>query len=177
MNMKSMADTLPEDFPEIRAQFDSDVEYRRAMQKLAWLYWIPIRMTIPANGEDDETLKIKSDAHFECHLITGDYTTLDVAGADSGVNAITVRISDQSNDLKLFNSAVPMNLFSSPGRVLSVGVLGNPSNSLFYPAPFYHIFGASGGILCEFYNSAATDNIVNLNFFGRKLRAKKPDNE
>ncbi len=161
------------DFDALRANFNAEVNQKLGLRQLEWLYTIPVQIAIPANsGAPDVTVNIKSDAHFECFFITGDFTTLNVANADDGTNHVSVRISDGSNDLKLMDNFIPANLFLSPGRVLAPATAGNPSNNLFYPFPFYHIFPASGGIIIEAQNAGATANTLNLLFWGKKLRAK-----
>lgn len=165
-------DTLGADFPVLRANFENRVQRRLDLQTLEWLYWIPMRVLVPAEAGFDTQIDIKSDAHFQCHYITGDYTTIS-DDVDQGTNLCTVRISDGSNDLKLMNSAVPLDLMLSPGRVRFPGVAGDPSGQLFYPFPFFHTFGANGAILAEFQNSGLTANKVNLLFVGKKLRARK----
>ena len=166
-----MTDTLSNNFGNLKANFQAGVVKKMDYQTLEWLYFIPMRVTVPASSGYDEQIDIKSDAHFQCEYITGDFTTKS-GGVDVGVNQVTVRISDGANDLKLMNSAVPLDLFLSPGRVLAAGVAGNPSGNLFYPFPFKHVFAANGGILAEFQNAGTTDNIVNLLFVGKKLRVR-----
>lgn len=160
------------DFETLKAEFMKQTQHELDMQTLRWLYFIPVHSVVPANDGDDQQVDIKSDAHFKCLWVTGDYTTLGEGPADVGACQLTVRVSDASQDLKLMNSAVPLDLFLSPGRVLNPGVAGNPSNSLFNPFPFGHIFAANGGILCEFQNAASYQNKVNLLFVGLKLRAR-----
>ncbi len=163
-------------YAAMKANFMADVDRKLALRNLEWLYVIPAQITVPASGGGpDLTIDIKRDAHFECFFITGNFTTLNVAGADDGVNHVSIRISDGSNDLKLMDNFVPANLFLSPGRTLSTGVAGNPTNQLFYPFPFYHIFPANGGIIVETQNNGATANVLNLLFWGKKLRAQIGD--
>lgn len=170
---------IPVDIPQynaLKANFHAEVERKLGMRNLEWLYAIPAQITVPANaGGPDTTIDIKRDAHFECFFITGSFTTLNAAGADDGANHVSIRISDGSNDLKLMDNFIPASLFLSPGRVLAPGTAGNPSNQLFYPFPFYHIFPANGGIVIETQNGGATDNVLNLLFWGRKLRAQLGD--
>ncbi len=167
---------IPNNYPQydaLRANFMADVQRKLAMRSLEWLFAIPAQLVIPASGGHSIGIDIKSDAHFECFFITGDFTT-QIAGndpPDDGANHCGIRISDGSNDLKLMENFAPANLFLSPGRVLAPGVTGNPSNQLFYPFPFYHIFPASGSIILEGQNSATAENTVNLLFWGKKLRA------
>jgi hypothetical protein len=159
-------------YDAIKANFNAEVTRKLGLRQLEWLFCIPAQIIIPANaGGPDLTIDIKRDAHFECFFITGSFQTLNVAGADDGVNHVSIRISDGSNDLKLMDNFIPANLFLSPGRTLTPGVAGNPSNSLFYPFPFYHIFPANGGIIVESANNGATQNVLNLLFWGKKLRA------
>jgi len=174
MNMSPLPyrSTPLKDFEKLKADFMQENQRALDMQTLRWLYFIPVHSVISANDGDDQQVDIKSDAHFKCLWVTGDYTTIGAEQADVGACQITVRVSDASQDLKLMNSAVPLDLFLSPGRVLNPGIAGNPSNSLFNPFPFGHIFAANGGILCEFQNAAGGENAVNLLFVGLKLRAR-----
>jgi len=162
---------LSERFKILKTNFQAGLVEKMDMQSLEWLYWIPLRVTVPAGEGFDQQVDIKSDAHFDCKYITGDFQTK-AGGADDGVNHVTVRISDASNDLKLMNSAVPLDLMCSPGRVRTPGLAGDPSNGLFYPFPFEHIFAANGGILAEFQNDSDDDIIVNLLFVGTKKRVR-----
>jgi hypothetical protein len=163
---------LSQGFERLWANFNTQVLQKLETQALECLYIVPAQLVIPPGGIDRE-IDIKADAHFECHFVMGDFTTLSAAGVDNGVNQCSVRITDGSNDLKLMDNFVPVNLFLSPGRTLAEGVAGNPTNQLFYPIPFPHIFAASGKIQIETQNSAVgVDNIVNLLFWGKKLRAR-----
>lgn len=164
---------IPVDFPgfqQVRANFDSQVSRKLGVRQLEWLYTIPFQLSFPVGGGDDVQIDIKRDAHFECYFITGDFTTLTAAGVDDGVCRTSIRITDGSNDLRLMDAFVPTNLFLSPGRQLSPGVAGNPSQQLFYPFPFCHIFPANGSIVIEGQNSGGL-NVVNGLFWGKKLRA------
>lgn len=158
-------------YDAIRAAFNADVSRKLGLRTLEWLFAIPLQLQIPAGGGADISIDIKRDAHFECYFLTGSFTTLNVAGADDGVNHVSIRISDGSNDLKLMENFIPANLFLSPGRTMSPGVAGNPTNQLFYPFPFYHIFPANGSIIVEGANNGGTQNTLNLLFWGKKLRA------
>lgn len=166
------------DISQARAQFQQLKMALLQDQQFNWLFWSPFNISIPAGQGDEQSIDIKSDAHFMVEYVTGNFTTLNGAGpADDGTNHITLRITDGSNDLKLFDAPVPLDLFLSPGRVLAAGVAGNPSNQLFYPIKFEHTFPASGKIILEFQNNADQDNEVNLLFMGRKLLAKPNDME
>lgn len=162
----------PAGFNSLKANFKAAVNKRLDTQTLEWLYIVPASIVIPAGEGADVLSDVKADAHFQCQMVTGNYTTLAAGPVDDGTNHCTVRISDASNDLRLMDSPVPLDLFLSPGRVLSAGIAGDPSNALFYPVPFFHTFTASGGILCEFQNQSDYANTVNLLFIGKKLRAR-----
>jgi hypothetical protein len=145
------------------------------------LHWEPYSRIIPkqADGGIDEEIEIKSDFHFKVEYITGNFTTLidDGQGAalDDGTNHITLRVLDNSTELKLFRNPVALDLFLSPGRVLSSGIAGDPSGHLIYPIPFVHIFGAKGGIQLELRNNSDWENTVNLLFMGRALLNQRVD--
>lgn len=157
-------------YQQLKANFNADVIRKLGLRQLEWLYTIPFQLSFPVGGGDDTSIDIKRDAHFECCFITGDFTTLNTGGVDNGVCVTSLRISDGSNDLKLMDSFIPTNLFMSPGRQLAAGIAGNPSQQLFYPFPFRHIFPANGAIIVEGQNSGGL-NIVNGLFWGKKLRA------
>src|SRR5690606_4455428 len=157
-------------YDALRASFNADVSRKLGIRTLEWLFAIPLQLQIPASGGADISIDIKRDAHFECYFLTGSFTTL-TGGADDGVNHVSIRISDGSNDLKLMENFIPANLFLSPGRALSSGIDGNPTNQLIYPFPFYPIFPANGSIIVEGANNGTTQNVLNLLFWGKKLRA------
>jgi len=164
----------PEFLKTIETNFDATVLEKVFMRKLEWLFLIPFQLVVPASAGADDEVSIKSDAHFQSEFVTGDFTTLDEDPAvDVGVNGLSIRLTDLSNDLKLMDDFVPLNLFLSPGRVLSPGIAGNPSSSLFYPMPFRHLFPANGGLAIEAQNAFAADNTFNLLFWGTKLRASE----
>jgi len=160
-------------FEYLQANFDAAVLERLYDRRLEWFFVIPIRIVVPASGNNDVTVDIKSGAHFDSRFVTGDFTTLNVGPVDAGTNLMSARFTDASNDLKLSDAFVPLNLMLSPGRSLSAGVAGNASNSLFYPFPFEHIFPASGGIGIEVANAGTFQNVVNFLFWGKKLRASE----
>lgn len=162
-------------FAQLQSNFDASTLDKMFGRKLEWLFLIPFNMIVPAAGSDSDTINIKNDAHFDCYFITGDFTTLstvDDVTTDIGTNFLSLRFTDASNDLKICDDFIPADLFLSPGRVKDpAGTAGNPSNSLFYPFPFEHIFPASGGITIEVANSGLADNEINLLFWGKKLKA------
>ncbi len=162
------------DFIQSDKQFAQVIEQLKKDQFYNWLHWEPYSVEVPANDGTDEEIEIKSDYNFACEYLTGNFTTLidDGQGAaeDDGTNHLTLRVLDNSTELKLFRAPVALDLFLSPGRVLNAGgPTGDPSGHLFYPIPFKHIFGAKGGIQIELRNNADWVNKVNLLFLGRGL--------
>lgn len=156
------------------AQFAQTIEQLKKNQFYNWLHWEPYSVTVPANDGTDEEIEIKSDFNFKCEFMTGNFTTLiddgQGAASDDGTNHLTLRVLDNSTELKLFRAPVALDLFLSPGRVLNAGgPAGNASGHLFYPIPFPHIFGAKGGIQIELRNNADWPNKVNFLFGGRAL--------
>ena len=165
--------SAPQYLAQLESNFDASVLARIYSRKLEWLFVIPFSLVVPASGGNDDEVNIRSDAHFQSEFITGDFTTLNAGPVDAGANLLSLRITDLSNDLKLMDDFIPLNLFLSPGRVLSPGVAGNPSQALFYPIPFQHLFPANGGIGVEAQNTGTFQNTFNLLFWGRKLRASE----
>lgn len=158
-------------------QFAAYIDQLKKDQFYDDLHWEPYSIEVPkfSEGGTDEPIKIKADYHFKCEYLTGNFTTLiDDPGnpgtpLDDGTNHITLRLDDDSTDLKLFRNPVALDLFLSPGRVLASGTTGDPSGHLFYPIPFHHIFGAKGGIEISLRNNADWPNTVNFLFLGRAL--------
>lgn len=140
-----------------------------------WLHLEPYSITLTANEGREDEIDIKSDAHFKTQIITGNFTTLiddpqnPGTDIDDGTNHITIAFLDGSNELKLSAAPIPADLLLTPGRVLSSLITGDPSNQLFYPFPFGHIFGAKGSIQLSLRNNSTTSNTLNLLFVGTKL--------
>jgi len=171
-------------YAQAQTAFKQYIKQQRLDQFFEWLFWKPFSITVPpgANGIDRE-LDIKADGHFKCEVVTGNFTTLiddplnPGTTIDDGTNHLTVQILDGSNELRLFDGQVPLDLFLTPGRVLSqpspLVIAGNPSNALFYPTGMKHIFGAKGSIDLRFRNNSTVANTVNLLFMGYKMLAQK----
>lgn len=154
--------------------FEDYIKQLEIDQFFEWTFWQPFSIQVPANGSIEREIDIKSDGHFKVLCVTGNYTTLD-GGVDDGTNHLTLQLLDGSDELRLFSGPVPLDLFLSPGRVLAPGVAGNPSQQLFYPIEFGHIFGAKGSISMRFANNASDINTVNLLFLGKKLLAMRKE--
>ncbi len=117
-------------------------------------------------GRDEHFIHISSDADFECVNFTGGFTTLDDAGADDGVNHLSVRITDTGYSKPLFNEEIPMYLFMSPGRQRTTAIAGDPGNSLFYPIDFEYTFIANANIKMILTNDSDTANRFDWLFMG-----------
>lgn len=127
---------------------------------------------VPANGSTTKEIAISADAHFRCLNFTGNFTTLNAGGADDGVNHLSCRLEDTGRSLRLFDDFIPLSLFMSPGRTLSSGIAGDPSNQLFYPIEFDYTFLANSTIELSMKNDGATDNVFKWCFHGTKYRVQ-----
>jgi hypothetical protein len=126
---------------------------------------------VPAAGQQTFNVAISADAHFLCTYITGDCTSLaGGAGADGGQILTSCQIFDNGRNLNLFDAAIPLNLFLSPGRTRSSGVAGDPSIGLFFPIEFNYLFFASSTIRLVMTNAAADINTYRMCFHGYKYR-------
>ena len=73
-------------------------------------------------------------------LVDNGGTGYRVAGADDGVNHLSMRLNDTGRSLKLFEEFIPCSLFMSPGRTRTTGIAGDPSHQLFFPIEFDYTF-------------------------------------
>lgn len=171
-------------YEQAQGDFKTYIAQQKLNQFFEWTFWKPFSISVPANSGIDKVLDIKADGHFNCELVTGNFTTLidDPSNPgttiDDGANHLTIQILDGSDELRLFDGQIPLDLFLTPGRVLAAAppiITGNPSNALFYPTTFKHIFGAKGGIDLRFKNNSDVPNLVNLLFMGTKMLAQKKD--
>lgn len=124
---------------------------------------------IPAGGETIP-IAVSSFGAFRCLHITGEFQTLDDAGADDGVNHLSCRLNDTGRSLKLFEEFIPCSLFLSPGRTRTSGVAGDPSNQLFFPNEFDYTFIPNSTIELEMKNDSQTSNLVKFCFHGIRYR-------
>jgi hypothetical protein len=153
----------------LRLKFKSYIDKILLVRQLEDLYLIPFSATIAAGQTLDTTITIPNSDHFQCDHITGSFTTIQ-GGVDDGICRLSMQITDRSQDRKLSNALIPLNLLLSPGRRLSTGVAGDPSQQLFYAREYDHLFPANGGISLNISNSASSSNTVELLFIGRNLR-------
>ena len=123
---------------------------------------------VPASGGDFFNITISADADFECHSITGFYTTQTAGPVDGGANTLSMQIQESGRDLKLFNDLIPLSVFFSPGRQRASLVAGDPSNQLFFPIEFNYLFKSKADIQIEVRNTADLQNYFFICFHGTK---------
>jgi len=125
-------------------------------------------------------LNLTSSGDFLSNDVTGKYTTLvmdDESIVDDGTNHLSCRITDSRNK-ELFDDFIPLDLFLTPGRVRTLGVLvdaaggvPNPSSQMFFPKKFSHLFSANNDIIFEFKNDSDAENTFNIAFFGERIKS------
>lgn len=124
---------------------------------------------IPTAG-DTIPVAVSSFGAFRVLFMTGNFQTLDNAGADDGVNHVSMRMNDTGRSLKLFTEFTPCSLFMSPGRTRTTGVAGDPSNQLFFPIEFDYTFIPNSTIEMEMRNDSTTSILVKIAFHGIRYR-------
>ena len=140
--------------------------------------------TVPAGGQKLNKLDISSLGHFYCQFLTGHFETLKgippnggpLGIVDDGVSHLRGKLSDGSNQRQLFNDYVPLDLFCTPGRVVSsddanLGDLTKtaPSNNLFYPQPFVYLFPVNSEILFDVKNDSNVEITYEICYHGIRL--------
>lgn len=140
---------------------------------------------VAAGGSAAVTVNVSNEGDFICQDITGSFSTLAIsaappAGLDDGVNYLSVKIRDTGNGTDLFDDFVPLNLFLSPGRIRTAGIIiapaglaVEPSNQIFFPKRFSYVFEANTNILIEARNTSTFANTFTMAFWG--IRVKSPN--
>lgn len=144
--------------------------------------------TVPESGQQLAKVNISSLGHFYCQFMTGSFETLadplDPPGTiDDGVSHLRAKMSDGSNQRQLFNDYIPLDLFLSPGRIVSArdGNLTDltktaPSNNLFYPQPFVYLFPVNSEILFDVKNDSNVELKYEILFHGIRLPIASREN-
>lgn len=159
-----------------------------SLQNLQYSEKLLLSDTVPAQSQQMGQINVSSLGDFFCLYITGHFTTLkdviEVAVTDSGVCYLRGKLIDASNQRNLFNDYIPLDLFLTPGRVIS-GLATAPSpmpdsNNLFYPQPFQYMFTVNSQIMFDVKNDSNYANSYEIVFHGvrfpvapRERKAKK----
>ena len=144
------------------------------VQTDAKLYAEVIIPALAAGGTSPEVpVGISGSYWFWCESLTISYTTKVAGPADDGAPQSSLKISDEGRDIGLFggsnNGFIPVELLASPGRQRVTGLAGDPSNNLFYPQPFEHLFKAVSNIRVTGKTTADFENIIKVCFNGVKF--------
>jgi hypothetical protein len=138
------------------------------IQRLQYSEKILITDHVAAKKEQTVTEQISARGHFMSLFITGHYTTKSTLEAvDNGVNHLSGKLIDGSNQRPLFNNYIPFDILFSPGRVKILPLALDPvSRPLFYPHPFQYCFAVNGSIIFRVRNNSAFANIYAVCFYG-----------
>jgi hypothetical protein len=143
--------------------------------------------TIPAGKQLRNITNISHLGDFLCIYITGSYTTLVLDEGDiidNGVCSLRGQLYDGTGNRQLFNDFIPFDLILSPGRIKDGAALNvfedygtvvraDPSQQVFYPMEFQHLFDVNSTIFIDVKNDSDADNSFNICFHGiRLLRGK-----
>lgn len=133
---------------------------------------------LAAGGMLTATTKITSYGDFLCYRMTGKYSTLVAGPADDGTCHLKMTIRDGTGGVDIFEDFIPLDLFCSPGRVRTMGVLAdaaggvpNPTQQLFYPMPLEYIFRANNDLTLQVKNDATYANNFSIAFWGVRLKS------
>lgn len=146
---------------------------------------IIIQGTVPAvaaGGALTAKFNLASYGDFLCSDITGMYSSLVDSGAgaavDDGTNHLSARLSDGQGGIQLFDDYIPLNLFLTPGRQRTMGVLldaagGVPPASLplFFPKQLVHLFPANNDIVLDVRNDSDWPNKFKIAFWGTRIKS------
>jgi len=144
--------------------------------------------TVPAGQQVRAIANISHIGNFLCLWISGIYSTLELAAGggssvDNGICNLRGLLIDGTGTRKLFNDFIPFDLWLSPGRIKTtvatnrisdVGAVlrADPSQQLFYPLEFQHMFDRNSTIIADVKNDSDADNTFTLCFHGIRLLAK-----
>ena len=137
--------------------------------------------TVPAGTQQMASVDVSSLGNFYCQFLTGHFETLKkstdpLPAVDDGISHLRGKLVDGSNQRQLFNDYVPLDLFISPGRIVSPND-GNlmdltktaPGNALFYPQPFVYMFAVNSKILFDVKNDSDYQLKYEILFHGIRL--------
>ena len=147
-------------------------------QKMQYSDKLLLTGTIPAGESNLVTTSVTNLGHFYNVFFTGNFETLSMDGAsiiDDGISHLRCQLRDGSNQKLLFSDYIPMDLLFSPGRVRSQNstslATDAPSNNLFYPFTFFHMFTVNSDVWLDVKNDSDADIKFNLVLNG--IRVKK----
>jgi hypothetical protein len=137
---------------------------------------------VAAGGSLTAKFNLASYGDFLSQDVTGSYSTLvdDGAGAavDDGVCHLAGRLYDGQGGTPLFSDMVPLNLWLTPGRRRTTGVLldaaggvPNIGSVLFFPKNLVHLFPASNDIVLEVRNDSDWKNSFEIVFWGIRVKS------
>ena len=109
---------------------------------------------------------------FLCMSLTGRFTTLTTGPADNGV--CSLKMSWQNGSGRVYidpNSPVYLDCLLTPGRVMTPGVTGDPSNQLQFPGlPWVTFFQPKDVLTFAIQNEATYANTFQINLHGIWLK-------
>lgn len=137
---------------------------------------------VAAGGLLNITLNVSNEGDFFCQDITGSFSSLiEAAGPvvhDDGVSHLRAKIRDAGSGTDLFDDYIPLDLFLTPGRTRTAGVIlapagltVEPSNTVFIPKRFVYVFRANTNIQIEVKNDANYANNFVIAFWGVRIKS------
>jgi hypothetical protein len=139
--------------------------------------------TIPAGKQLRNIVNISHLGDFLCVYITGSYSTLALNNGDiidNGACSLRGQLYDGTGNRQLFNDFIPFDLILSPGRIKDRTALNtiadygtivraDPSQQVFYPMEFQHLFDVNSTIFIDVKNDSDADNSFSICFHGIRL--------
>jgi len=149
-----------------------DVETLFRLQAAQYQVVLPLEQTIPALSEVNARIDITTLGHFMMQSFTGSYTTKILDGqdpTDDGINHLSIKMLDGSNNRTLFEDYIPASLILSPGREKILPAVGNDSEPLRLEYSFIYTFAMNGAIQVNIKNDSDYENILKMAFKGIRI--------
>jgi len=130
---------------------------------------------VPATSTSDLPQKqIQNGFHFWSEILTITYGTIADGGTDDGVNRFTAQFKSGSNQIGLSNDFIDLACIAAPGRQRTIGVAGDPSNSLHIAGfPWPYLYEATGSIIVDLRKSGTSTQTCKFVWTGFLIPVEK----
>lgn len=110
-----------------------------------------LNSTIAGAGAALPQQQIQNGFHFWSEFLTITYNTLaDGGAADDGVNRFSAQFKSGANQIGLSNDFIDLATIATPGRQRTIGIAGDPSQSLNIQGfPWPYLYEATGSIMVD----------------------------
>ena len=129
--------------------------------------------TVNAASQKLGSVAVSNLGHFYCRYIFVSYTTVEGAvAADTGIDYLSGKLIDGSNNRPIFDDYIPFGLWSVPGRRQSIAGSGNASFQSHIIFPLEYMFTVNSNILLDVKNVATLQpNSYSIVFHGVRVKS------